>query len=245
MERRGNLSEASIKKNLKWFLEEKATGKITLSLGERGAAIAALINFIDGKPVNAQIGPEKGQRALSQILNYPSVGTYKIETEEAVPTPSLEEMPTIAPFARAAAPPAPAPPRPTAAPPSPAPKTAKGSGETLTEILRSLQRRDSQIQAAAIISKEGLIVTSVLPSGVPQERVAVTAASIVAQAQSATQDLVRGEFQDIFIRGEGGYICVTKAGESAYLLALAKNTAMLGSILLELRKVADEIAKEL
>lgn len=272
MERQGNLSEVSIKKSLRWFMEEKATGKITFSLGTEPNPITATISFKDGKPTGAQIGLEKGQRALGQILNSPSVGSYRIETEEtAVLKP--EELPTIAPFARAAAPvaepeptvlfepsrvaaelppvdplpmaeepPTPAP----SAPPEPmSPPAPASPSEKLAEILRGLQRRDYNIQASAVVSKDGLIVASILPREVPQDRVAVTAAAIVAQAQSATSDLVRGNFQDIFIRGEGGYICVTKAGETAYLLTLAKGTAMLGSILLELKKTADEIAKEL
>lgn len=282
MERQGNLQEESIKKNLKWFLEAKATGKITFSLGAGSTPMTAVIIFKQGKPVNAEMGPERGQPALSQILNYPNIGTYKIETEEPavapveIPPPPpvvemppplpLEEVPTIPPFV--AGPPPPAEPEPPAlfeapaaaealpsleaepaaeAPmePPPAHTPPATASETLAEVLRSLQRRDSNIEAAAVISQDGLMVASILPSGVPQDRVAVSAASIVAQAKNATQDLDRGGFQDIFVRGERGYVCVTKAGDAAYLLAITKSTAMLGSILLELKKTADEIGKQL
>lgn len=293
MARQGSLQEVSIKKNLRWFLEQKATGKITLVVGKRGSApITGVIEFKEGTPIGAQLGAERGQRALGQILNLPSEGTYKIETEEPAAVPSarqlMEEMPTIPGFI-AKAPPAPEPEPPVlfeapaaaevlptpeplpmgetpppvadilaslkplpaveappAAPPPPpqsAPAAPGTPSETINEILRGLQRRDSNFQASAVISKDGLIVASILPSGVPQDRVAVSAASIVAQAQSATQDLERGNLQDIFIRGEGGYICVAKIRDAAYLLAITKSAAMLGSILLELKKAGDEIGK--
>ncbi len=99
-----------------------------------------------------------------------------------------------------------------------------------------------EIEAAALVSVDGLMIASVLPSEISEDRIAAMSAAILSVAEHITRELKRGKFEMSIIRGEHGYIVVTDAGPDAVLVAIAGKEAKLGLIFHVVRSTAKSVA---
>lgn len=115
--------------------------------------------------------------------------------------------------------------------------------EQLNQILEKLQKSSSDIEACAVVSEDGLMIASLLPEGFEEEQVSAMSAAMMSTGTRATQELNRGTLQQLFVKGENGYVIGMYAGPKAVLLALARKEAKLGLIFLDLSRAAEEINK--
>ena len=54
-------------------------------------------------------------------------------------------------------------------------------------------------------------------------------------------ELGRGGLDEVYIRGEDGFVLLTAVGDEAVLTALARDEAKLGLIFLEMRRAAEDL----
>ncbi len=113
--------------------------------------------------------------------------------------------------------------------------------QRLNQVLRSLQAGTPEIEAAAVISEDGLIIASVLPQAVDEMRVAGMSATLVSLGERATAELKRGELQEVLTRGSDGYAVLIRASPGTLLLSLTTAAAKLGLVFLEMRNAVAEI----
>ena len=114
--------------------------------------------------------------------------------------------------------------------------------ENMTNILKDLESGTPDIEASAIVSVDGLIVASALPKDVEEERVAAMSAAMLSLGERTAQELNRGNLDQVFIRGELGYVLLISAGEEAVLTALVRKEAKLGLIFLDMKRAVEEIS---
>lgn len=122
-------------------------------------------------------------------------------------------------------------------------KWVMSKSENLEEILKDLEASVPEIEAAAIVSVEGLPIASALPANVDETRVAAMTAAMLSLGERAVQELGKGELEQVFIRGNEGYIFVMGAGPNAVLTVSAKKDVKLGLIFLDMRRSAQKIAE--
>lgn len=115
--------------------------------------------------------------------------------------------------------------------------------ETLEGILKDLEASVPEIQAAAIVSVEGLPIAAQLPPDVDETRVAAMTAAMLSLGERAAQELGKGELEQVFISGKDGYILVTSAGPNAVLTVSTTKNVKLGLIFLDMRRSAQRIAE--
>ncbi|MHA1754473.1 MAG: roadblock/LC7 domain-containing protein [Candidatus Odinarchaeia archaeon] len=115
--------------------------------------------------------------------------------------------------------------------------------ETLEDVLKDLELSIPQIQAAAIVSVEGLPIASALPSGVDETMIAAMTAAMLSLGERAAAELNKGELEQVFIKGKDGYVIAMGAGENAVLTLSATKDVKLGLIFLEMERAAKKIAK--
>jgi len=115
--------------------------------------------------------------------------------------------------------------------------------EQLNRILRSLQTASPDVEASALISEDGLMIASALPSHIEESRVAGMTATILSLGTRAAIELERGEVEEVLVRGNDGYAVMLAAGSGTLLLALATRNAKLGLIFLDMRRTVTEIKK--
>jgi predicted regulator of Ras-like GTPase activity (Roadblock/LC7/MglB family) len=99
----------------------------------------------------------------------------------------------------------------------------------------------SDIRAAAVVRRDGLIITHSLPEGVDPRTTAAMTAAIVGTSEMATVQLGQGRFQQALIESEGGKLVSTGAGDQALVIALAYKDANLGLVLMALQRASRKV----
>lgn len=115
--------------------------------------------------------------------------------------------------------------------------------EELNKILESLRASSSDIEACAVVSEDGLMIASLLPQGHEEAPVAAMSAAMMSMGTRTANELKRGSLEQLFVKGEDGYVIIMHAGPHAVLLALARKDAKLGLIFLDLSRSAEETKK--
>ncbi len=113
----------------------------------------------------------------------------------------------------------------------------------MVERLRDLQASSPDIEASAIVSVDGLTIASALPQGVEEDRVSAMSAAMLSLGERIASELGRGSLDQVYIKGDSGYVILISVGEEAVLTALAREKAKLGLIFLDLRRAAEALVK--
>lgn len=119
----------------------------------------------------------------------------------------------------------------------------KSHAQLLVEGLRDLQASSNDIEASAIVSIDGLIIASALPQEVEEDRVSALSAAMLSLGERIASELGRGSLNQVYIKGENGYVILMSIGEEAVLTVLAREQAKLGLILLDMRRATETLEK--
>lgn len=117
--------------------------------------------------------------------------------------------------------------------------------DQLNKILRGLQSGSPDVEASALISEEGLMIASALPAHVDESRVAAMSATLLSLGTRATNELERGQIEEVLVRGSDGYAVMMNAGQGTLLLVMASKTAKLGLTFLDMRRAVADIKRVL
>ena len=117
----------------------------------------------------------------------------------------------------------------------------KSRTERMVDELRNLQVNSSDIEASAVVSVDGLIMASALPSGIEEDRVSAMSAAMLSLGERIAGELGRGYLDQVYIKGENGYVILMSIGEEAVLTVLAREQARLGLIFLDMRRAVEEL----
>jgi predicted regulator of Ras-like GTPase activity (Roadblock/LC7/MglB family) len=120
---------------------------------------------------------------------------------------------------------------------------AKSRTELMVDRLRDLQAGTPDIEASAVVSVDGLTMASSLPAGVEEDRVAAMSAAMLSLGDRIASELGRGALDQVYVRGNNGYVILMSVGEEAVLTALIRENAKLGLIFLDMRRAADDLEK--
>ncbi len=115
--------------------------------------------------------------------------------------------------------------------------------ETLDIILKKLLSAIPEVKAAAIVSVEGLPIASALPQEIDETRIAAMTAALLSLAERAIQEMRKGDFEQIYVKGTDGYLLVLSAGQNAVLTVSTTKDVRLGLIFLDCKRTCDKIAK--
>jgi uncharacterized protein len=115
--------------------------------------------------------------------------------------------------------------------------------EQLTQVLKNLHTSTPDIEGAAVISMDGLIMASSLPAGVEEDRVSAMSAALYGIGSTTAEELERGDVEQLYIKGRNGYLVLTQSGTESVLGVMANAKAKLGIIFLDVKRAAEEIAK--
>ena len=119
----------------------------------------------------------------------------------------------------------------------------KSRSQLMVERLRDLQASSPDIEASAVVSVDGLTIASALPQGVEEDRVSAMSAAMLSLGERIASELGRGALDQVYIKGEEGFVILMSIGEDAVLTALAREDAKLGLIFLDMRRAADDLTK--
>ena len=114
--------------------------------------------------------------------------------------------------------------------------------EKLDAILAKLQNI-GEIDACAIVSREGLLLSERSPPEVDVKIFAALCASVLGAAETALAQMKKGAADQIVVKGKQGQLVLVPAGPKAVLVSLARLNANIGLVLLEMNNSANSISK--
>ena len=115
--------------------------------------------------------------------------------------------------------------------------------EQMTQVLKTLVTNTPDLEGAATVSLDGLILASVLPAGTDEDRVSAMAAALLSLGERTAEELQRGTLEQVYVKGNEGYIILMQAGPEAVLEVIAGQGAKLGMVLLDMKRAAQEITR--
>lgn len=115
--------------------------------------------------------------------------------------------------------------------------------QMLSAVLENLKNSSSDIEAAAVLSVDGLTMASILPADLNEDHVGAMGAAMLSLGERTAQELQRGSLEQVLIKGKEGYVIMTSAGEETVLAVLAKSSAKLGLIFFDIKRASKELIK--
>lgn len=115
----------------------------------------------------------------------------------------------------------------------------------LERVLTTLLGQAPELEAAAVVSFDGLPMAAALPDGMDEDRVAAMSAALLSLGERAAQGLGRGELSQVYVEGESGTVFLVSADDEAVLVAVGARGAKVGLLLFEVRHAAAAVGETL
>ncbi len=117
------------------------------------------------------------------------------------------------------------------------------AAEQMQLTLKTLVANTPDVEGAATVSLDGLILASVLPAGTDEDRVSAMAAALLSLGERTAEELARGTLEQVYVKGNNGYIILMQAGKEAVLETIAGPGAKLGMVLLDMKRAVQELSR--
>lgn len=126
----------------------------------------------------------------------------------------------------------------------PRPRSTKEKAVALQNILLDWQANSEEIQGAAVVSLEGLILAAhVSQGGITGEQLGALTATIFKIGNKGVKALRRGTLQELYLRGSQGTLHLYCIDSTAILSVLARPDANMGMVHIESREQCKRVAQ--
>ena len=122
---------------------------------------------------------------------------------------------------------------------------AYGRSARLDRVLSDLLGQAPELQAASVVSFDGLPMASALPVGMDEDRVAAMSAALLSLGERAADNFGRGDLNQVYVEGERGTVFLVSADDEAVLVAMGAQGAKVGLLMYEVRRAAIAVAAAL
>jgi predicted regulator of Ras-like GTPase activity (Roadblock/LC7/MglB family) len=119
---------------------------------------------------------------------------------------------------------------------------SKSRTDQMIARLRDLAASSPDVEASAVVSVDGLTMASALPAQVEEDRVAAMSAAMLSLGERIANELGRGNLDQVYIKGENGYVVLMSVKSEAVLTVLARQQAKLGLLFLDMRRATEDLA---
>ncbi len=115
--------------------------------------------------------------------------------------------------------------------------------DMIDSVLSELNGSSADIEASGVVSTDGLMIAAQLPAGMDEDRVGAMSAAMLSLGDRTANELARGDLEQVLVKGNNGYVLMTYAGKNAVVTVIAKSSAKLGLIFLDIKRAAADISK--
>src|SRR5438477_10151793 len=122
---------------------------------------------------------------------------------------------------------------------------ASNRSQQLDRAIADLLTQAPEVQAASVVSFDGLPMASALPAGMDEDRVAAMSAALLSLGERAAENFGRGSLSQVYVEGEHGTVFLVSAEDEAVLVAVGAQGAKVGLLMFEVRRSAITVADAL
>ncbi len=115
--------------------------------------------------------------------------------------------------------------------------------EKINAILGELRNNSADVEAAVLLSGDAMALASNIGGDLDEDQISAMSASVLSLGERAARELKRGVLDQVYIKGDLGYLLVMNCGPEAILAVLVSPQAKLGVLFMETKKTADEISQ--
>jgi len=115
--------------------------------------------------------------------------------------------------------------------------------ERIQEVLRGLRSASPDIIGASVVSIDGFVIASVLPSEIDEELVSGMAAAMLGVGERISSELMGAMMEQTYVRSDKGYVVLNAVGQDSVLVVLTTKDAKLGLVFIELKRACAELGK--
>ena len=117
--------------------------------------------------------------------------------------------------------------------------------DKLRDVLRGIASQTADIEGAALVSYDGIMIANALQRDSPAEIVAAITATLLNLGKMSVDVLQLGGLDQVFIKCQDGYIVIGRAGDRNVVTIMAKRDAKLGILINEMNKASEAVLKVL
>ena len=118
---------------------------------------------------------------------------------------------------------------------------ASSTTERIQECLRKLRSTSPEIVGACVVSTDGFIVASMLPSEVDEEVVSAMAAAMLGVSERIAIELRNAPMLQTYVKTDNGYVIINAVGSDSLLVVLTTENAKLGLVFLDVKRRVAEL----
>jgi hypothetical protein len=115
--------------------------------------------------------------------------------------------------------------------------------EKINAILQELRNNSADVEAAVLLSSDAMALASNIGGDLDEDQISAMSASVLSLGERAAKELRRGVLDQVYIKGDLGYLLVMNCGPEAILAVLVSPQAKLGVLFMETKKTADDISQ--
>lgn len=115
--------------------------------------------------------------------------------------------------------------------------------KNLKILLNSFLNRNPKSNAAAIVTNEGLPIISTISHRLDVVKISTMAATLFSLSNMALDDMILGEFRELFIKGKEGYIFIFQAGSSVIFMVSTAIDIKLRLFIFECEQICEMITE--
>ncbi|RLC70228.1 MAG: hypothetical protein DRI52_07470 [Chloroflexi bacterium] len=113
--------------------------------------------------------------------------------------------------------------------------------ESLEEALHGLQEISPHVMGSAVVTSDGFVVASDLPSEMDEKKITVMAMAMLTLAQETMSELSASDLERVLVESKDSYIVLLNAGPDAVVAAVAEKEAVLGLLLVAMRQTVQRV----
>jgi predicted regulator of Ras-like GTPase activity (Roadblock/LC7/MglB family) len=115
--------------------------------------------------------------------------------------------------------------------------------ERMNTILHDLRSNIADVEAAVLLSGDAMALASDIGGDLNEDQISAMSASVLSLGERAAKELRRGVLDQVYIKGDLGYLLVMNCGPEAILAVLVNPAAKLGVLFMETKRTAEELSE--
>ena len=119
---------------------------------------------------------------------------------------------------------------------------SKPKRDQIEDILKEVEKENTDIRASLVVTKDGLLLASALPEGIDPRNVSAMSAAIYSASGRAVKSLIEGDINEVIANSDKGMVLCRAAGTSL-IVAMTTEEPNLGWVRMDLEKAAEKITQ--
>ncbi len=115
--------------------------------------------------------------------------------------------------------------------------------EKIRDVLRAIRQASADVIGSAVLTSDGFVVASLLPSELDEELISGMAATLLGVGERISKEMMSSELEQAYVRSAAGYVIANALTAQEVLIILTTRQVKLGLIFMEARQRSAELTR--